>query len=212
METKTVKLSRLNIADYNPRQDLQPGDSRYENIKKSVDKFGLVVPIIVNRNGMRIISGHQRYKILKSQGVTETEVIIVELDEEKEKLLNLALNKIRGQWDMTKLSELLNEFDEEQLSFTGFSAEEIEALTEEYDEALEDVIGETEPEDEEKDAQEGTEEDREATEEGVLVYLSFEKKEDALAWLEAHKIKKTFGATNNININVKGGEYDVDGD
>lgn len=212
METKTVKLSRLNIADYNPRQDLQPGDSRYENIKKSVDKFGLVVPIIVNRNGMRIISGHQRYKILKAQGVTETEVIIVELDEEKEKLLNLALNKIRGQWDMTKLSELLNEFDEEQLSFTGFSAEEIEALTEEYDEALEDVIGETEPEDEEKDAQEGTEDDREATEEGVLVYLSFEKKEDALAWLEAHKIKKTFGATNNININVKGGEYDVDGD
>ena len=212
METKTVKLSRLNIADYNPRQDLQPGDSRYENIKKIVDKFGLVVPIIVNRNGMRIISGHQRYKILKAQGVTETEVIIVELDEEKEKLLNLALNKIRGQWDMTKLSELLNEFDEEQLSFTGFSAEEIEALTEEYDEALEDVIGETEPEDEEKDAQEGTEDDREATEEGVLVYLSFEKKEDALAWLEAHKIKKTFGATNNININVKGGEYDVDGD
>ena len=57
VETKTVKLSRLNIADYNPRQDLQPGDSRYENIKKSVDKFGLVVPIIVNRNGMRIISG-----------------------------------------------------------------------------------------------------------------------------------------------------------
>lgn len=212
METKTVKLSRLKIADYNPRQDLQPGDSRYESIKKSVNKFGLVVPIIVNRNGMRIISGHQRYKILKAQGVTETEVIIVELDEEKEKLLNLALNKIRGQWDMTKLSELLHEFDDEQLSFTGFSAEEIEALTEEYEEALEDVIGETAPEDEEKDAQEGTEKDREATEEGVLVYLSFEKKEDALAWLEAHKIKKTFGATNNININVKGGEYDVDGD
>lgn len=211
METKTVKLSRLKIADYNPRQDLQPGDSRYEDIKKSVDKFGLVVPIIVNRNGMRIVSGHQRYKILKAQGVKETEVVIVDLDEDKEKLLNLALNKIRGQWDMTKLSELLKDFDEEQVEFSGFSAEEIQALTEEYEEALEDVIGETEDEDEEKDAQEGTERTQETTEQEVLVYLSFEKKEDALAWLTAHKIKKTFGANNNININVKGGEYDVDG-
>ncbi len=211
METKTVKLSRLNIAEYNPRQDLQPGDSRYEDIKKSVDKFGLVVPIIVNRNGMRIVSGHQRYKILKAQGVKETEVVIVDLDEEKEKLLNVALNKIRGQWDMTKLSELLKGFDEEQIEFSGFSAEEIEALTEEYEEALEGAIEETAPEDEQKDAQEGTEAPQEATEEEVLVYLSFEKKEDALAWLTAHKIKKTFGATNNININVRDGEYDVDG-
>ena len=209
METKTVKLSRLKMAAYNPRQDLQPGDARYDDIKQSVDKFGLVVPIIVNKNGMRIISGHQRYKVLKEQGVTETEVVFVDLTEDKEKLLNIALNKIRGQWDIPKLSELLNEFDDEQLSLTGFSPEEIEALTEEYEDAVDKAFDEVTPE--EENAHSDTEEAEDATEEGVLVYLSFEKKDDALAWLKAHKINKTIGSTNNININVKGGDYDVDG-
>lgn len=206
MRTKTVKLSRLKIADYNPRQDLQPGDARYNDIQKSLDKFGLVVPIIVNENGMRVISGHQRLKILKASGVQDTEVVLVKLDEDKEKLLNLALNKIKGQWDVPKLSELLKEFDDEQLSLTGFSAEEIEALTEEYEEAVEKAVEELN----EEDAQEGTEAPQEATEEEVLVYLSFEKKESALAWLKAHSIEKDFGSGNNVNVNVKGGEYSAD--
>ncbi len=210
METKVIKLSRLKAAPYNPRQDLQPGDSRYEKIKNSVGRYGIVVPIIVNKNGWRIISGHQRYKILKEQGVTETEVVIVDLDEEKEKLLNLALNKIRGQWDIPKLSELLKEFDDEQLEVSGFSVDEIEALTAEYEDAIEKTLEEAEVEDENEDTPKTNEGGQEAPQGEVLVYLSFEKKDDALEWLKAHRIEKDFGAGNNVNIGVRGGEYHAD--
>ena len=199
METKIVKLKDLKVADYNPRKDLQAGDFRYENIKKSIDKFGLVVPIIVNKNGMRIISGHQRYKVLVQSGETEAEVVFVDLDEEKEKLLNLALNRIKGEWDFPKLSELLKEFDEWQVELTGFTPEQIEKLV------VEEEPYEFEFPDDTEEIEDLEEEKAEDTE--FIVYLSFEDKADALEWLKAHNISKEYKSGNNINVRLEGGEF-----
>jgi ParB-like chromosome segregation protein Spo0J len=95
MQIKTVELSELNPSEYNPRQDLQPGDAEYEKIKRSIQGFGYVDPIIINSDGT-IIGGHQRYKILLELGYKKVEVSVVDLDKAQEKALNIALNKTGG--------------------------------------------------------------------------------------------------------------------
>ncbi len=105
MIIETKKLQELIPADYNPRKDLQPGDPEYEKLKRSIDEFGYVDPIIWNKRTGRICGGHQRFKILKAQGVEEAEVVIVDFDEEKEKAFNIALNKVNGDWDKDKLAD-----------------------------------------------------------------------------------------------------------
>lgn len=211
---KKISLSRLKMAEYNPRVDLQPGDAEYEHIKDSLDEFGLVEPLVVNLNGMRIISGHQRYKILKANGVKETEAVFVKLDsEEKEKLLNLQLNKIEGRWDNLKLAELLQEFDKEDVALAGFNEKELAALTAEYEAAMkqaEEEITEAENVNGAADAPQTT---AEANEKEVLIYLSFERKDDAQRWLKSRNIEKSFNSgNNNINVYVKGGKYDAERD
>lgn len=99
MEMIKKKLSELVPADYNPRQTLHEGDKAWEKLNNSMEAFGLVEPIIWNRRTGHIVGGHQRYAILCAQGVEETVVSVVDLPEREEKALNLALNKISGQWD-----------------------------------------------------------------------------------------------------------------
>ena len=129
MEMVKKKLSELVPADYNPRQTLCEGDKAWEKLNNSMEAFGLVEPIIWNRRTGHIVGGHQRYAILCAQGVEETEVSVVDLPEREEKALNLALNKISGQWDDSKLEELLSELAEQgELVLTGFDESELEAL------------------------------------------------------------------------------------
>ncbi|WP_206917169.1 ParB N-terminal domain-containing protein [Alicyclobacillus suci] len=97
MRIETVKLENLIPAEYNPRIDLQPGDPEYEKLKRSIEEFGLVEPIVWNQRTGKVVGGHQRLKILQDLGVAETDVVIVDLDETREKALNLALNKIEGE-------------------------------------------------------------------------------------------------------------------
>src|SRR5579875_1884988 len=111
MRIETVKLENLIPADYNPRIDLRPGDPEYEKLKRSIEEFGLVEPIVWNQRTGKVVGGHQRLKVLQDLGVTETEIVIVDLDETREKALNLALNKIEGAFDNFKLKELLEELD-----------------------------------------------------------------------------------------------------
>jgi ParB-like chromosome segregation protein Spo0J len=113
LEIKRIPLDEINPAKYNPRKDLKPGDPEYEKLKKSIDEFDLVEPLVMNKQGNVLISGHQRLKILKERGDTETEVSIVDLPPERERALNIALNKIRGDWDLPKLSELLKGLDDD---------------------------------------------------------------------------------------------------
>jgi DNA modification methylase len=104
-----VKIDKINPAAYNPRKDLKPGDPDYENLKKSIHTFGYVEPLVWNKRTGNLVGGHQRFKILIEQGLNEVDVSVVELDLEKEKTLNLALNKISGDWDDEKLGILLKE-------------------------------------------------------------------------------------------------------
>ncbi len=147
MEIKTLKLKDINPAPYNPRKDLQPDDPEYVKLKKAIDEFGLVDPLVVNKRGNVLISGHQRHKILLARGDTETQVSIVDLPPQKEKALNLALNKISGEWDNIKLKDILEELDtgDFDIEITGFDLQEIEDL---MTQVWQDEEGEAEPEEE----------------------------------------------------------------
>lgn len=91
------KIRELNRATYNPRIDLMPGDSEYENLRQSILKYGVVIPVIWNKRTNNVIGGHQRLTILENEGETEVDVSVVDLDDIQEKQLNIALNKIEGE-------------------------------------------------------------------------------------------------------------------
>ncbi len=130
MQIQKLPLAKLNPAKYNPRKDLQPGDPEYEKLKKSMETFGYVEPIVWNKRTGQIVGGHQRLKILQHQGETEIECVVVDLDEIQEKALNITLNKVSGDWDLPKLADLISELDNGifDVSITGFDAAEIEHL------------------------------------------------------------------------------------
>lgn len=130
MEIIKKDVSELLPADYNPRKDLKPSDPEYEKLKRSIEQFGYVDPVIWNKRTGRIVGGHQRLKVLKDCGVTDLECVVVDLSEEKEKALNIALNKISGDWDKEKLALLITDLQGTDLdvSLTGFDAAEIDDL------------------------------------------------------------------------------------
>jgi len=117
-------------ADYNPRKDLKPGDAEYEKLKRSIEQFGYVEPVIWNKTTGRVVGGHQRLKVLMDIGMTEVDCVVVEMDEGKEKALNIALNKISGDWDKDKLALLIADLQgaDFDVSLTGFEPAEIDDL------------------------------------------------------------------------------------
>ncbi len=121
MELIKKEIQALKEAKYNPRKKLTPKDKEYQNIKRSIEEFGYVEPIIINKDNT-IIGGHQRYTVLKDLGYQEVDVIELDIDKEQEKALNIALNKITGQWDEDKLNDLLVELDNTgfDITLTGF--------------------------------------------------------------------------------------------
>ena len=124
-----VETDKLKPAPYNPRKDLQPEDLEYIKIQKSINEFGLVDPLVVNKDHT-IIGGHQRFKVLQDAGFDKVPCSMVDLDKQKEKALNIALNKITGDWDFPKLTDLLIELDAGDLDLEaiGFSVDELEEL------------------------------------------------------------------------------------
>ena len=130
MLIEKMKTENLLPADYNPRKDLKPGDEEYEKLKRSIEQFGYVEPVIWNRTTGRVVGGHQRLKVLIDMGINEVDCVVVEMDENKEKALNVALNKISGEWDKDKLALLISDLQAEDfdVSLTGFDAAEIDDL------------------------------------------------------------------------------------
>ena len=128
IEKKNV--AELLPADYNPRKDLRPGDPEYEKLKRSIEQFGYVEPVIWNATTGRVVGGHQRLKVLQDMGMTEVDCVVVELDEEHEKALNVALNKISGEWDNDKLALLIADLQgaDFDVSLTGFEPAELDDL------------------------------------------------------------------------------------
>ena len=129
MEIREIRLSELHPASYNPRKKLKKGDKEYEKIKQSLLKFGYVDPIIVNKD-LSVIGGHQRLTVLKDLDFETAKCVIVDLSKEDEKALNIALNKITGQWDDQLLADLLLDLQESDfnLDLTGFEPPEIDDI------------------------------------------------------------------------------------
>ena len=129
MKFEKRTLKELLHAVYNPRKKLSEEDQEYQKIKNSIEAFGYVDPIIIN-NDNTIIGGHQRATVLHDLGYKEVDVVVVDIDKNQEKALNIALNKITGQWDLPALKDLLLDLDHVnfELELTGFDLDEIEDL------------------------------------------------------------------------------------
>lgn len=135
---KRVAVARINPAPYNPRRDLQPGEAEYVQIERSLSEFGLVQPLVWNRRTGHLVGGHQRLKVMIARGAREVDVCVVDLPPEKERALNLALNKVQGAWDQDKLARLLGELTATSaldLDLTGFGRSEIDGLLATFDRA-----------------------------------------------------------------------------
>lgn len=95
IETRRMSIEDLNPAVYNPRKI---GDKSLKGLGESIERFGMLVPIIWNERTGNIVGGHQRFKCLLEQGEDEVDVVVVDLDHNEEVALNITLNNrlIRG--------------------------------------------------------------------------------------------------------------------
>ena len=132
MKIEEIEISKLKPAVYNPRQI---STKQYNDLKKSIERFGLVDPIIVNKDNT-VIGGHQRLKIIKSLGEKTIGCIVLNLNKEQERELNIRLNKNTGDFDFDILS---SEFDIEELVDWGFKHIDLGLNIDKIDEDKEDV-------------------------------------------------------------------------
>ncbi len=125
LQIKTVAISKLKPALYNPRKW---SEDAIEQLTESIKRFGMVDPLLLNSNERRkniVIGGHFRLKVAKDLGYVEVPVVYLDIpDEAKEKELNLRLNRNLGDWDY----KLLAEFDQTVLADIGFSSEELDDI------------------------------------------------------------------------------------
>ena len=134
MELIELPVEMVKPNPKNPRIDLKPGMPLYEKLKKSIENFGYADPIIWNEKTGMIVSGHQRFQVMKdiaqkeAKELTTVQVVKVSMDESKQDGFMIAVNKITGLWDEEKLSAILRELDEEDRLNTGFDDYEIATL------------------------------------------------------------------------------------
>ena len=120
MEHKIIQrdINSLIFAEYNPRQLTK---DQHQHLKDSIQRFGLVDPILVNKHKDRkdiIIGGHQRVRVAKDLDIDKVPCIELSLPYEKERELNVRLNKNSGEWDYDVLA---NMFEMEELQDWGFA-------------------------------------------------------------------------------------------
>ena len=128
MEIVKVDINELISPEYNPRQIT---DDEMGKLKNSINEFGYIAPIIVNKHNNHIIGGNQRCLALKQLGYTMIDVIYInEPDINKEKALNIRLNNLSGEWDMPKLEKVIDELKMEKfdITLTGFDIDNVESF------------------------------------------------------------------------------------
>lgn len=135
---RDIDISLINEAPYNPRVKLEPGMPEWEKLNNSLSDFGNLVPLVWNEQTGNLVGGHQRLSILRGRGETQIPCSVVHLSEYDEKLLNIALNKIKGQFDYDKLRDLMNELDYEIREKSGFAAEEIALILQSNEDLYDD--------------------------------------------------------------------------
>lgn len=221
MKTAIMKIKDIRPAPYNPRVELKQGDEEWEALNNSLKRWGLVEPLIVNTTTGLLVSGHQRLNALKAQGVKEAEVVLVTVTPENEKLLNISLNKIEGEWDYEKLEALFGDIEAKDVEFTGFTTDELMNL---FGDASADKVdfGDTDPEDVKDMYGEGQEDEAGEPEEEpepekpkepdslreFNIFLSFPTKELAEKFLKDRGADLTYeGTARNITIRMEGLDY-----
>src|ERR1035437_9802596 len=112
-------------APYNPRRI---DADQLAALGRSLRTFGAVEPVVANRRSGRIVGGHQRVRAAEAEGIETLPVVWVDLDETGEKQINLALNRIAGEWDEPALAALLEELGAAALDLTGFDSTEVDEL------------------------------------------------------------------------------------
>ncbi len=128
-----VSADRLRPSPYNPRQMPQ---AEMEKLKRSIEEFGFVEPVVVRRQDATVIGGHQRLEAARALGMKRVPVVYLDVTEAEAKTLNVALNKIHGEWDLPKLGELLKglrdlpDLDE---TLSGFDEVEMDDLLSELE-------------------------------------------------------------------------------
>lgn len=200
MEIEHIKITDLKPAEYNPRRI---SEEDYQKLKNSISTFGLVDPIIVNLKNMHIVGGHQRYDVLLDEHMldndfmaelpmirlgdvgfvfTDTELSI--RDDDHEKALNLALNKISGEWDNDKLAEVLEDLEDSDLDLelTGFDELESSVL---LDNDLLDLFNEDDITDDEELPDDYVDVEGDRAGRAYTITISFPDKEETNEFLEA---------------------------
>ena len=116
MKIEKRKVKDLKFYLGNPRQ-MKPEMLR--KLENSIKEFGVVEPLVINKNN-EVIGGNQRLKALQKLGIDEVDVIVLDLEKNKEKALNLALNKIQGEWNYKLLRDFAIDLDVEDIKLSGF--------------------------------------------------------------------------------------------
>lgn len=139
IDVRTLPVGQLTPAEYNPRTPLGPTDKAYRKLKRSIERFGLVEPLVWNESSGRVVGGHLRLQILKELGITEVPVSVVRLTDAEERALNVVLNnrEAQGRFEVGKLAVLLEELKElPEFADTGFNLSVLRTLTYQPDEQL----------------------------------------------------------------------------
>jgi len=150
LEIEYIKIDDLKLSEYNPRVI---DENNLKNLKESLRIHGWLSPLVINSNPKRkniLISGHQRIKVAEELGMKEVPVIRKDLNLTQEKALNLALNKIGGEFEEDKLIELLSQINNENedlLASTGFDTTEINYLLGIREQSKEDIFAKSNEDD-----------------------------------------------------------------
>ncbi len=150
MQIVIKKVSELQPASYNPRIELPEDDPRYRKLKRSIERFGLVEPLLWNERTGHLIGGHQRLRILKRLNFEEVPVAVHDLAVDQEMTLNIILNnrEAQGDWDLPQLTKVLTELaslPESQLSSTGFEPSHLKTMQSELTPSEEPIEAEEPP-------------------------------------------------------------------
>lgn len=138
MKIETHFIADIHESEYNPRIALDRFSKEYKAIRKSIDDYGFVEPIVVNDITMSCIGGHQRLAVMRDMGEEQIDCVMVHIESpEKEKMLCIALNKIKGEWDNEKLDDLLSDPEIREFEL-GFDSIEV-SLDEELNDTAADA-------------------------------------------------------------------------
>src|SRR5438552_16470428 len=107
--TNELQIVQVPIDDLHPdpKNPRKISDSELDALTRSLREFGFVQPVIARHDDHIVGGGHQHLVAARRLGLKTVPIIFVDLTAEQSHLLNLALNKISGDWDEALLARLL---------------------------------------------------------------------------------------------------------